>query len=143
MAFKFSPENFEIVHIFNCILGIAMSCELNNGMTLVTPRARVLRQLNTLNVTEWAKPLQWSLEEITYLSDVALRYLIQHLNEATYIDFVIEVFFRVGGAGAAQGACTLSTTSIDFLFVFSSCGGSVFLCLRCLDHNSLPHELGA
>ena len=34
-----------------------------------------------------------SVEAITYLSDVALRYLIQHLNETTYIDFVIVVFF--------------------------------------------------
>ena len=58
MAFKFSPENFEIVHIFYCILGITMPCELNYGMTLVTSRARVLRELNTLNVTEWAEPLQ-------------------------------------------------------------------------------------
>ena len=58
MAFKFSSENLEIVHIFNCILGIAMSRELNYGMTLVPPRARVLRELNTLDVTEGAKPLQ-------------------------------------------------------------------------------------
>ena len=57
MAFKFSPENLEIVHIFNCILGIAMSRELNYGMTLVTAGAWVLRELDALNVTEWAKPL--------------------------------------------------------------------------------------
>ena len=29
----------------------------------------------------------------TYLSDVTLRNLVQNLNEATYIDFVIVVFF--------------------------------------------------
>lgn len=143
MAFKFSPENLEIVHVFNCILGIAMSRELNYGMTLVSPRARVLRELYTLNVTEGAKPLKWSIEAITYLSDVSLRYLIQHLDEATYIDFVIVVFFRVSRARAAQGACTLSTATIDLLFVLGSCCGSVFLSLRCLDHNGLPHELGA
>ena len=84
-----------------------------------------------------------SVETITYLSDVALRYLIQHINETTYIDFVIVVFFRVGGAGAAQGACTLSTATIDFLLVLGCCCGSVFLCLRSLDHNGLPHKLGA
>ena len=82
-----------------------------------------------------------SLSYQTYLSDVTLRHLVQNLNEATYIDFVIVVFFRVCRSGAAQGACTLSTSTIDFLFVLSSCCGSVFLCLRCLDHNGLPHEL--
>ena len=143
MAFKFSPEYLKIVHIFDCILGIAMSRELNYGMTLVSPRAGVLRELYTLNVTEGAKPLQWPLEDMPYLSDVTLRYLVQHLDEATYINFVIVVFFRVSGAGAAQGACTLSTTTIDFLLVLRSSCGSVFLCLRCLDHNGLPHELGA
>ena len=57
MAFKFSPEYLEIVHIFYCILGIAMSRELNYGMTLVTAGAWVLGELDALNVTEWAKPL--------------------------------------------------------------------------------------
>ena len=143
MAFKFSPENLEIIHIFDCILGIAMSREFNYGMTLVSPRARVFREFNTLYVTKGAKPLQWSLEEMPYLSDVTLRYLVQHLDEATYIDFVIVIFFRVSGAGAAQGACTLSATTIDFLFVLGSCCGSIFLSLRCLDHNGLPHKLGS
>lgn len=58
MAFEFSPEYFEIVHVFNRILGIAMSRELNYGMTFVASRTGVLRKLNALNVTKWAKPLQ-------------------------------------------------------------------------------------
>jgi hypothetical protein len=58
VAFEFSSEYLEIVHVFNRILGIAMSRELNYGMTLVTARAGVLRELDALNVTEWAKPLQ-------------------------------------------------------------------------------------
>ena len=57
MAFEFSPEYLEIVHFFNRGLGIAMSRELNYGMTLVTAGAWVLGELDALNVTEWAKPL--------------------------------------------------------------------------------------
>ena len=41
MAFEFSPEYLEIVHVFNRVLGIAMSSELNYGMTFVTARAGV------------------------------------------------------------------------------------------------------
>ena len=58
MAFKISSENLEIVHIFDSVLGIAMSRELNYSVALVSPRARVLRELNALNVAEGAKPLQ-------------------------------------------------------------------------------------
>ena len=58
MAFEFSPEYLKIVHFFNRGLGIAMSRELNYGMTLVTAGAGILGELYALNVTEWAKPLQ-------------------------------------------------------------------------------------
>jgi hypothetical protein len=57
VAFEFSPEYLEIVHFFNRGLGIAMSRELNYGMTFVTAGAWVLGELDALNVTEWAKPL--------------------------------------------------------------------------------------
>jgi hypothetical protein len=118
-------------------------CELNDGVALIPACHRILGKFDTLNVTEWAEPLKnFKKYEVAYLSDVSLADLVEDLDKATNIDFVIVIFLGIGWSGAAQGTGTLNATLVNFLFKLGSSCSSVFLSLRSLDHDSLSHQLG-